>query len=162
MSMMRGRKPTDPRVWVPLLLLAAFTFGPSLLDSVTGTDNTNDAVSASSSDRTSDSDRSPSDQRDDQPVSGLATISANDLPAEAIDTLILIDSGGPFPFDKDDSTFQNREGILPDEDQDWYREYTVITPGESTRGARRIVAGAENDLYWTDDHYSSFSEIVDW
>ena len=40
----------------------------------------------------------------------------------------------------------------------YYREYTVPTPGVDHRGARRIVAGGD-ELYWTDDHYSSFSRI---
>ena len=40
----------------------------------------------------------------------------------------------------------------------YYREYTVPTPGVDHRGARRIVAGDDGEeLYWTDDHYSSFS-----
>jgi ribonuclease T1 len=35
----------------------------------------------------------------------------------------------------------------------------VPTPGSDDRGARRIVAGADGELYWTDDHYSSFARI---
>ena len=42
----------------------------------------------------------------------------------------------------------------------YYREYTVPTPGSDDRGARRIVAGDGGELYWTGDHYSSFSRIV--
>ena len=34
------------------------------------------------------------------------------------------------------------------------------TPGSYDRGARRIVEGAEGELYWTDDHYASFSRIL--
>ncbi len=92
--------------------------------------------------------------------SDLTTIAPGDLPIEAIDTLDLIASGGPYPYSKDDSVFQNREGILPDHERGHYREYSVDTPGESDRGARRIVAGAEGALYYTDDHYDSFREIV--
>ncbi len=109
-------------------------------------------------------DESSTDESDDaapsQRFSDLPTISPSELPIEAIDTLDLIASGGPYPYSKDDSTFQNREGILPDEAGGHYREYTVDTPGESDRGARRIVAGADGALYYTDDHYDSFSEIV--
>ena len=94
------------------------------------------------------------------PFSDLTTISVEELPIEAIDTLDLIASGGPYPFSKDDSTFQNREGILPGAERGHYREYTVVTPGEHDRGARRIVAGADGGLYYTDDHYDSFREIV--
>ena len=94
------------------------------------------------------------------PDSGLPIIQVADLPPEAAETLRLIDAGGPFPEDEDGSTFQNREDILPQQDEGYYREYTVPTPGSDDRGARRIVAGSGGELYWTDDHYSSFSRIA--
>lgn len=93
------------------------------------------------------------------PVSDLPLIGLDQLPAEAIDTMTLIYSDGPFPYDKDGSVFQNREGLLPDQDRGYYREYTVDTPGASNRGARRIVGGAEGEQYYTSDHYASFAEI---
>lgn len=92
-------------------------------------------------------------------VSDLPDIALDDLPPEALGTIALIYDRGPFPFSKDDSVFQNREGILPDQDIGYYREYTVITPGENDRGARRIVGGSVGELYYTADHYDSFSEI---
>ncbi len=92
--------------------------------------------------------------------SDLDVVAPAELPIEAIDTLALIADGGPYPFDQDDGTFQNREGILPERPRGHYREYTVITPGEDDRGARRIVSGADGELYYTDDHYDSFREIV--
>lgn len=91
---------------------------------------------------------------------GIPAINYDELPREALETLILIGEGGPFPFDRDGITFQNREGILPDKPRGYYSEYTVITPGASTRGARRIVAGEDGEFYYTDDHYESFSWIV--
>lgn len=93
-------------------------------------------------------------------VSDLPVIAYADLPPEAQETVALIEAGGPFPYDKDGSTFQNREGILPDEARGYYREYTVITPGEGDRGARRLVGGEVDELYYTDDHYASFSEVL--
>lgn len=92
-------------------------------------------------------------------VSDLPDISLYDLPPEALDTIELIYNDGPYPFSKDNSVFQNREGILPAQDIGYYREYTVITPGENHRGARRIVGGSVGELYYTADHYDSFSEI---
>jgi ribonuclease T1 len=92
--------------------------------------------------------------------SDLPLITEDQLPDEAIDTLLLIDQGGPYPFDRDDLIFQNRERLLPDRAQGHYREYTVITPGERTRGARRVVAGADGERYYTQDHYASFLEIA--
>lgn len=92
--------------------------------------------------------------------SGLTWVKLADLPPEAADTMELIDAGGPFPYDRDGITFQNREGILPGQQQGYYREYTVPTPGEDDRGARRIVSGGEEEYYWTEDHYESFERIA--
>ncbi|MCQ4201930.1 ribonuclease domain-containing protein [Streptomyces sp. NPDC058783] len=83
------------------------------------------------------------------------------LPSQAHDTLDLIEQGGPYPFEQDGTVFQNREGILPDRSSGYYHEYTVITPGSDTRGARRIVTGEEyQEDYYTADHYASF-DLVD-
>jgi len=92
-------------------------------------------------------------------VSGLPYVGLDDLPPEATATVTLIDEGGPFPYDKDGSTFGNDEGLLPDREDGYYREYTVETPGSEDRGARRIVGGADGELYWTEDHYESFEVI---
>jgi len=101
---------------------------------------------------------SPSTQETDD-VSGLPYVALADLPPEAADVVALIDQGGPFPYDEDGSTFGNFEGLLPDREDGYYREYTVETPGSEDRGARRIVGGAEDELYWTEDHYESFEVI---
>ncbi|HEX9773085.1 MAG TPA: ribonuclease domain-containing protein, partial [Steroidobacteraceae bacterium] len=65
------------------------------------------------------------------------------LPPEAISTLEAIERGGPFPYDRDGSVFQNRERRLPEQPRGYYHEYTVETPGSPDRGARRIVSGGE-------------------
>lgn len=83
-----------------------------------------------------------------------------DLPAEARTTLELIRKGGPFPYAKDGAVFANREGALPKEKHGYYREYTVKTPHERTRGARRIIWGAGGEYYYTDDHYNHFWRIT--
>ncbi len=93
-------------------------------------------------------------------VSGLPTIRYQSLPREAKDTIALLEQGGPFPFERDGITFQNRELLLPRQRSGYYREYTVITPGSRDRGARRIITGAEGELYYTDDHYESFREVI--
>lgn len=92
--------------------------------------------------------------------SDLPVVYVSELPDEAIDTILLIDRGGPFPFDRDGITFFNREGLLPANPEGWYKEYTVITPGEDDRGARRIVVGQDGAVFYTDDHYESFREVV--
>ena len=83
------------------------------------------------------------------------------LPREAIETIALIRQGGPFPHQRDGATFGNREKLLPARERGWYREYTVKTPGARDRGARRIVAGRDGTLYYTDDHYRSFRRIIE-
>ena len=83
------------------------------------------------------------------------------LPKEALETIALIKKGGPFAHQRDGSSFGNRERMLPLRERGWYREYTVRTSGERTRGARRIVAGRDGTLYYSDDHYRSFKKILE-
>ena len=93
--------------------------------------------------------------------SGLPEVKASELPAEARQTLGLIARGGPYPFSRDGDTFGNFERILPRKSSGYYKEYTVRTPGESDRGARRIVAGQAGEKYYTPDHYNSFRFIIE-
>jgi ribonuclease T1 len=107
-------------------------------------------------------------------------IAVAELPAEARDTLQLIKSSGPFPYPRDGVVFGNYEHILPQQPRNYYREYTVKTPGANNRGARRIVCGtvpargrpmgspllrsdpfALPECYYSDDHYRSFYKIVE-
>jgi ribonuclease T1 len=83
------------------------------------------------------------------------------LPREARETIALIRKGGPFPYAKDGVVFGNREARLPRQKRGYYHEYTVRTPGERTRGARRIVAGAGGEFYYSPDHYNSFLRVRD-
>jgi len=94
------------------------------------------------------------------PASGLTIVAVDDLPSEAQQTLKLIDQGGPFPYDRDGVVFNNFEKILPQQGRGYYREYTVKTPGEKDRGARRIVTGKGDERYYTDDHYQSLRRIA--
>ncbi|MDQ0953989.1 ribonuclease T1 [Streptomyces phaeochromogenes] len=91
---------------------------------------------------------------------GMGTVEEARLPAEALRTLALIDAGGPFPYAKDGSVFGNFERELPRQERGHYREYTVRTPGERDRGARRIVTGRGGEVYYTDDHYNSFRAVL--
>lgn len=94
-------------------------------------------------------------------AASVGSICYGALPSQAHDTLDLIDAGGPFPYSQDGVVFQNREGVLPSQSASYYHEYTVITPGSSTRGARRIVTGRETqEDYYTADHYETF-DLVD-
>ena len=93
------------------------------------------------------------------PDSKTPTLAFAQLPPEAQQTIRLIDQGGPFPYDRDGIVFGNRERLLPLQAEGYYHEYTVITPGSSDRGARRIIAGSRGELYYTADHYKSFRLI---
>ncbi|MBF0527889.1 MAG: ribonuclease N [Deltaproteobacteria bacterium] len=89
----------------------------------------------------------------------IRTIKIMDLPDQALATLKLIKAGGPFPYSQDGIIFGNREKRLPRQPHGYYKEYTVKTPARSDRGPRRIVAGANGDFYYTDDHYQTFKLI---
>lgn len=93
------------------------------------------------------------------------TVAVDQLPPQGRSMLTLIYQGGPFRHDKDGVVFGNRERLLPANPRAYYREYTVRTPGERSRGARRIVCGglqaaAPDACFYTDDHYASFRKIV--
>ena len=98
-------------------------------------------------------------QRGPAPETPAGDIRVQDLPKEARATIELIRNKGPFPYAKDGAVFGNREGLLPKQKRGYYREYTVKTPGVRNRGARRIVAGAAGELFYTDDHYGHFRRI---
>ena len=114
----------------------------------------------SPSSRASRSARSSSSSSDS---SGLDSVDVASLPREAHEVLDDIRAGGPFDYPRDGVTFQNRERLLPSQSRGYYREYTVRTPGENDRGARRIVTGGKpaSEFYYTDDHYRSFKRIRD-
>ncbi|GAB3276728.1 hypothetical protein GCM10027589_02420 [Actinocorallia lasiicapitis] len=92
--------------------------------------------------------------------SGFRTISRAALPAEARTTLDLIAQGGPYPYKKDGTVFANRERLLPARPGGYYREFTVPTPGENDRGARRVIAGRDGELFYTPDHYRTYLLIT--
>nr|WP_241673030.1 ribonuclease domain-containing protein [Lacisediminimonas profundi] len=93
----------------------------------------------------------------------VTVIEWQQLPAEAREVVRLIRQGGPFPYAKDGSVFGNYEGVLPKQKRGYYHEFTVKTPGLSSRGARRIVVGGDwktsRELYYTGNHYASFQRI---
>ena len=53
------------------------------------------------------------------------------------------------------SYFGNYEGVLPEEDD--YHECDIDTLGAKSRGAKRIVYSNDGDIYYTDDHYETFT-----
>ena len=55
--------------------------------------------------------------------------------------------------------FGNYEGLLPEADGRTYTECDIDTRGASSRGAKRIVFSNDGLIYYTDDHYESFTLI---
>jgi ribonuclease T1 len=107
----------------------------------------------------------PAEARTAAPAQGEDVVALGELPPQARQTWRLIMSGGPFPYEKDGTTFFNRERLLPSQKRGYYREYTVKTPGARNRGARRIVCGGKeptrpDSCYYTADHYASFRRIT--
>ncbi|MEU3462023.1 ribonuclease domain-containing protein [Streptomyces sp. NPDC006733] len=93
-------------------------------------------------------------------INAVGSICYSALPSQAHHTLDLIDAGGPFPYSQDGVVFRNQEQLLPSHASGYYHEYTVVTPGSPTRGARRIITGqAVDEDYYTADHYASFKRV---
>ena len=53
--------------------------------------------------------------------------------------------------------FGNREGLLPKADGRQYYECDIDTDGQNGRGAKRIVFSNDGLIYYTEDHYESFT-----
>lgn len=54
--------------------------------------------------------------------------------------------------------FGNYEGILPDDVE--YHECDIDTKGKK-RGAKRIIYSENWDIYYTDDHYETFTQLYE-
>ena len=57
--------------------------------------------------------------------------------------------------------FGNYEGILPDDYGQTYHECDIDTLGENKRGSKRIVYSDDGDIYYTEDHYETFTLVYD-
>ena len=143
-----------------LIVLALIIGGTLLYNRLTAGNSSGAEQSQSQSASAKKSPAKPTSQPASNP-SKLPTLKASALPKEAQQTLALIAKGGPYPYDRDGINFGNFEGVLPKQRGGYYKEYTVKTPGESDRGARRIIVGGKGEKYYTDDHYESFSFILE-
>ena len=52
--------------------------------------------------------------------------------------------------------FGNYEGMLPDGN---YKECDIDTLGKRKRGAKRLIYSDDGRIYYTDDHYESFTQL---
>ena len=53
--------------------------------------------------------------------------------------------------------FGNYEGLIPEKSGRSYTECDIDTLGSSGRGAKRIIFSNDGLIYYTDDHYASFT-----
>ncbi|AIG64496.1 hypothetical protein CATYP_07755 [Corynebacterium atypicum] len=161
-----------------LLAVAATWFGLSTTDTAPdpadtapgATDpapNTTETGATSTAPNPADSPRGSAASSPAAAPGGVRTCPLAELPDQAAEVTELVVSGGPFKHPNNDGTrFGNYEGHLPDKPRDYYREYTVDTPGLSHRGQRRIITGGTTATnperwYYTADHYDTFCEIPD-
>jgi len=96
-----------------------------------------------------------------------------------MDLLRKIYLNAPLPYPSDGIVFMNKEGILPQQPEGFYHEYTLIVPGRpmqphmtrigdrdymvgkmiGQRGPERIIIGGGAIIYYTPDHYRTFIEM---
>ena len=55
--------------------------------------------------------------------------------------------------------FENAEGRLPREADGYYTETDVWPKGAGGRGARRLIFGRGGEVYYTADHYRTFTRL---
>jgi guanyl-specific ribonuclease Sa len=55
--------------------------------------------------------------------------------------------------------FGNYEGLLPKKDGRTYTECDIDTLGASSRGSKRIVFSNDGLIFYTDDHYNTFTQL---
>lgn len=55
--------------------------------------------------------------------------------------------------------FSNREGLLPKANGRKYTECDIDTLGAKSRGAKRIVFSNDGLIFYTEDHYESFTQL---
>jgi ribonuclease T1 len=73
--------------------------------------------------------------------------------------LARIERGERDSHDNDGSVFGNYEGLLPQKPKGYYREYVVRTPGLNSVGPQRLILGEDGQVYYTSDHYESFTQV---
>jgi RHS repeat-associated protein len=75
------------------------------------------------------------------------------------DTITRINQGTRDPHRNDGTTFRNDQGRLPPQPPGYYTEYVVGTPNLSGPGPQRLVTGAGGEIYYTPNHYLTFTQI---
>jgi ribonuclease T1 len=74
-------------------------------------------------------------------------------------TLERIERGEANRHRNDGTSFQNREDRLPRKPAGYYKEYVHPTPHQNGPGPQRIIMGKEGEVWYTPDHYKTFTQI---
>jgi hypothetical protein len=75
-------------------------------------------------------------------------------------TLKRIREGKRLEHRNDGTIFRNREGKLPrHKDRDYYREFVMKMKGVPFPGPVRVVIGKKGEVYFTGDHYKTFTRV---
>jgi ribonuclease T1 len=145
----RTRRPLIALVVLVAALVVAYVVKGLESDQGTGTPFPSASASASAS---------PSGSR--SASASAQGIALSSLPAQAAQTVRLVQAGGPFPYPANDGVvYHNLNHDLPRAPDGYYHEYTVPTPGEQTRGARRLVRGNRGEYWYTGDHYGTLVRV---
>ncbi|WP_336985143.1 ribonuclease domain-containing protein, partial [Asaia sp. HN128] len=76
-------------------------------------------------------------------------------------TIERIENGISHQHRNDGSIFKNKEQNLPVRPPGYYTEYVVPTPNFQGPGPQRIVVGKSGEMYYTPDHYQTFTKVRD-
>ena len=93
------------------------------------------------------------------PPPGMNTLEENRLPPEAQKTIEIINAGHTYSRRRNNIVFHNREGNLPQQEDGYYREWTIRERGQTGRKKKRFVIGSNNELFYTTNHYKSFTWV---
>ncbi len=78
-------------------------------------------------------------------------------------TLERVRAGKALHHRNDGAIFGNREGLLPkNRDRGYYREFVHFTKevkGLRFPGPQRVVVGKKGEVFYTGDHYSTFTRV---
>jgi hypothetical protein len=75
-------------------------------------------------------------------------------------TLERIRAGKKLDHRNDGAIFRNRERQLPGQrDRNYYREFVVHFKGTPFPGPQRVILGKKGEVYYTGDHYKSFTQL---
>ena len=98
----------------------------------------------------------PAEFPSEDKATGLRSMPVDDLPATALATLSLVDSGGPFADPDDGSAYADLDGALPSQPPGYYRQFSVVEPGSDGATSWFLVIGEQDETFWTTDGFASF------